>query len=315
VLRVENRWKVMAARQLSGVASLSVTAAYAALLASVSLTLTVLGPRAHDVAVDDMSTNLDNLAHGCLFTLAGSAFVSNGDDVFFWLPALVCLLAVGEMIWRGRGLLITFAVGHVVATLIVAAGLVAGIEAGWLRASVASASDVGVSYGAICVLGALTPSIPSRWRTAWIGWWLGTALVAARGGDFTVVGHVVALMLGMGMSLRLPRTSRWTSTRVALLLVGMVFGYVLLSGWSVFAPVGGVTGTVIALLVSRALCRPSVSAPWSTRTFPRASCSDRRRGQTRNHRVGDGPRKFWTKGDSLPASLRAAGAVGITPSV
>ena len=55
----------------------------------------------------------------------------------------MCLLALGELIWRGRGLSITFAVGHIGATLIVAVGLVAAVETGWLPFSVARASDVG----------------------------------------------------------------------------------------------------------------------------------------------------------------------------
>ena len=146
-----------------------------------------------------MSTNLHNLAHGHLSTLVGSAFVEDGGDVFVWLPGLVCLLALGELIWRSRGLLIAFVVGHVGATLLVAVGLVAAVEAGWLPTSVARASDVGVSYGAVCVLGALTASIPSRWRAVWIGWWLGIGVAAALGTDFTPFGHILALLLGLSL--------------------------------------------------------------------------------------------------------------------
>ena len=243
----------MAARMLSGAASVRITSAYAVVLVAVSLGLTWLGPHARDVVVGRMSTNLHNLSRGRLSTLVGSAFVDDGGDVYLWLPGLVCLLALGELIWRGRGLVVTFAVGHIGATLIVAAGLVVALQAGWLPFSVARASDVGVSYGAVCVLGALTASIPSRWQPAWVGWWLGIALMAASGADFTAVGHVLALLLGIGLSFRLPSTADWTPVRVALLIGGAAFGYFLLSGSSVVTTVAGFAASLIALFASWAL--------------------------------------------------------------
>jgi hypothetical protein len=237
-------------RTVSGAASVRITAAYAVVLVAVSLMLTALGPHAREVAVSRMSTNVHNLAHGRLSTLIGSAFVDDGD-ICACLPALVCLLASGELIWRGRGLVIAFAVGHIGATLIVAAGLVVALEVGWLPFSVARASDVGVSYGAVCVLGALTASIPSRWRSAWVGWWLGIALMAASGADFTAVGHVVALLLGIGLSYRLPSTASWTPIRIGLLIVGSAYGYFMLSGSSVVTMVGGLAGALVALLATQ----------------------------------------------------------------
>jgi hypothetical protein len=246
-------WPAVGARTLSGAASVRITSAYAVVLVAVSLGLTWLGPHARDVVVSRMSTNLHNLSRGRLSTLVGSAFVDDGGDIYLWLPGLVCLLALGELIWRGRGLVITFAVGHIGATLIVAAGLVVALKAGWLPFSVARTSDVGISYGAVCVLGALTASIPSRWQLAWVGWWLGIALMAASGADFTAVGHVLALLLGIGLSFRLPSTADWTPVRVALLIGGAVFGYFLLSGSSVVTTVAGFAASLIALLASWAL--------------------------------------------------------------
>jgi len=56
-------------------------------------------------------------------------------------------------------------------------------------------------YGVAAVLGVLTMAIPRRWRAAWVGCWI---MVAGRavciGGDFTSVGHLIALMLGMLLS-------------------------------------------------------------------------------------------------------------------
>lgn len=232
-------------------ASLRMTAFYAVALVTVAATLTQLGEGTRDAVVREMSTNLHNLSRGHLSTLIGSAFVSDGDNIAVWLPGLVCLLTLGELIWRGRGLLLTFAVGHVGATLLVAIWLVFAVQAGWLPVSIAHATDVGVSYGAVCVLGALTASIPSRWRTIWVGFWLGVAVSAALSVDFTAIGHVLALLLGMGLSFRLPALARWTPVHAALFVVSVAFVYFVLAGPSVVAPIGALTGALFGLIASR----------------------------------------------------------------
>jgi hypothetical protein len=99
----------------------------------------------------------------------------------------------------------------------------------------------------------LTASIPSRWQPAWVGWWLGIALMVASGADFTAVGHVLALLLGIGLSFRLPSTADWTPVRVALLIGGAAFGYFVLSGSSVVTTFAGFAASLIALLVGWAL--------------------------------------------------------------
>jgi hypothetical protein len=247
------RWTVMAARALSSAASLRVTTLYAVALVAVSVTLTALGPHARDVVVSRMSTNLHNLASGHLSTLVGSAFVEDGGHVYAWLPGLVCLLALGELIWRSKGLLVAFAVGHIGATLLVAVGLVAALKAGWVPISVARANDVGISYGAVCVLGALTSSIPSRWRLIWIGWWLGNTVTVAWAADFdfTAVGHILALLLGVGLSFRLPSIAHWSPVHVFLFVNGVAFGYFMVCGSSAMAPVGAVAGMLLAFLAGR----------------------------------------------------------------
>ncbi|WP_076102656.1 rhomboid-like protein [Mycobacterium colombiense] len=249
------RWTQAPLRAAPAAASVRVTASYAVILLAIYLILAALGPHAHEVAVSRMSTNVHNLGRGHLGTLIGSAFVNDGGDLFFWLPGLVCLLALGELMWCGRDLLVTFAVGHIGATVIVAVGLVAAIETGMLPVSVARASDVGISYGAVCVLGAFTAAIPARWRGVWAGWWLGTAVVAAVSADFTAVGHVVALLLGIGLSFRMRPAAIWTPLQQALLMVGVTFGYLLLAGPSLMAPAGGLAGALIGLATDRCLVR------------------------------------------------------------
>jgi hypothetical protein len=113
----------------------------------------------------------------------------------------------------------------------------------------------------VCVLGALTASIPSRWRPVWIGWWLGIAVVAAMGAEFTAFGHILALLLGIRLSFQLPSTTHWTPTRLVLLSVSVAFGYFVLSGSFVAAPVAGLAGALIALLASRVLRPGGVIAP------------------------------------------------------
>jgi hypothetical protein len=243
------RHSTMLSLVLSRLVSVRVTAAYAVVLAVSGGTLLALGPNVQSAVVSRMSTNLYNLANGHLATLVASAFVTDGDRIYFLLPGLVCLLALGELAWRGRGLILAFAVGHVGATLLVAVGLAVAIGAGWLPISVAHASDVGISYGAVAVLGALTTVIPPRWRPVWIGWWLGAALLPASGTDFTAVGHLLALMLGMGLSRRLGSTTGWTVTRVALLAIGVAFGYLMITEPSLVAMVvAGPSGALVALI-------------------------------------------------------------------
>jgi len=159
-------------------------------------------------------------------------------------------------VWRGRRLVAAFALGHVGATVIVAAGLAVAIEVGWLPISVTQASDVGISYGAAGVLGALTAVIPPRWRPAWIGWWLAIALVAASGADFTAIGHTLALLLGMGLSLRLSSAMRWTPTRIVLLAVAVAFGYLMITELAMpRAAVAGAAGLLAALIAHGAARR------------------------------------------------------------
>lgn len=214
---------------LSRVIRVRVTAAYAVTLTVVSTTLLALGPEVQGRVIRHASTNLHNLSHGRLGTLICSAFVIDAGPVYLWLPGLLCLLGLGELLWRSSRLMVAFAVGHVGATLLVAIGLTAAVELAWLPPTVTRASDVGMSYGAVAVLGALTAAISRRWRPPWIGWWLAvSAAVVVGDQDFTDVGHLVALALGMAVATRFGRPQPWTPTRLALLAGSASFGYLIL---------------------------------------------------------------------------------------
>jgi hypothetical protein len=238
---------------LARLARVRITVAYAVIVTCVTTALVQLGPDVQDRVIRHASTNLHNLRHGHLGTLLDSAFVVDAGPIYVWLPGLVCLLAVAELTWRSGRLVIAFAVGHIGATLLVAAGLTAAVEFGWLSAAVTRATDVGMSYGAAAVLGALTAAIPRRWRPAWIGWWLAVGIaVVVTGRDFTDVGHAVALVLGMVVSARFGRPARWTPARLLFLGFAVAFGYLVLASTSiVVATASGVVGAAVFETVAR----------------------------------------------------------------
>ena len=249
----------------SRLARLRVTVAYGAILLCVNTTLLALGPAWQDRVIRHASTNLHNLSRGHLGTLFASAFVVDASPVALWLPGLACLLGLAELLWRSGRLMVALAVGHFGATLLVAVGLTAGVSWGWLPGTVTRAADVGMSYGAAAVLGALTPAIPLRWRPLWVGWWLAvSATVVAVGGDFTTVGHVVALVLGMVIATRFGVAAPWTSTRAVLLVVGSTFGYLVVANTDPFTMVAmscGLAGALLAALLARLLAVARSKAP------------------------------------------------------
>jgi hypothetical protein len=240
---------------LTRLARVRVTVIYSGALVAVTIVMLMLGPFMQGEVVLRASTNLHNLAHGHLGTLLGSAFVVDAGPIYIWLPGLVCLLAVCEIIFCSTRLILAFAVGHIGATLLVAAGLTVALKEELLATSITRATDVGMSYGAIGVLGGLTTAIPRRWRPAWIGWWLGvgaaSALVAQ---DFTDIGHSVALVLGMAVSTRFGQPGPWTPFRRGLLAVAASFAFLVLAN-TVPAMITGCALGVLGALVSLRLAR------------------------------------------------------------
>jgi hypothetical protein len=215
---------------LSGLARLRFTVGYMAVVAGVSVAIVVLGPHAREVLIQHASTNLHNLAHGHIGTLLGSAFVVDAGPIYFWMPFLTCLLVLAELQLHTIRLMLAFLVGHVGATLMVGAVLAAAIEFGWLPVSIARASDVGMSYGALAALGALTATIPQRWRPAWVAWWIAAGIAAAfMGDDFTDAGHTVAVILGVLVSYRFDKPTRWTPVRLFMLVNSAGFGFLMLA--------------------------------------------------------------------------------------
>ena len=240
----------MLSAALTRLGRLRVTLIYAALLAAVAVALVDLGPAIQEKVIRHASTNLHNLEHGRIGTLIGSAFVNEAGPIYIWLPGLIALLALGELMWDSRRLVVAFVAGHIGATLIVAAGLAAAIAGGLLSRSVADAADVGMSYGAVAVLGTFTAAIPSPWRAAWAGWWLTVAIASTvlSGGEFTNIGHAIALVIGMVIGSRFSVAVDWTWIRYALLIVGAGFGYLMIAYNDLEANRVAAFGAVVAVI-------------------------------------------------------------------
>ena len=113
----------MLLRLLARLAQVRATAAYAVIVTCVTVALYDLGPQVQDWVVRHVSTNLHNLSRGHLGTLLYSAFVIDAGPIYIWLPGLVCLLAVAELMWGSARLVVAFMVGHLGATLLVAASI------------------------------------------------------------------------------------------------------------------------------------------------------------------------------------------------
>ena len=235
----------MVDRMVSCLARFRFTLGYLAALAAVSIAAVVIEPQRRAELIQRASTNLHNLARGHLDTLLGSAFVVEAGPIYFWMPFLACLLALAELQLSTFRLVVAFAIGHIGATLVVAAVLAAAVTVGWIPPSITRASDVGMSYGALAALGALTATIPRPWRPAWIGWWLSLAAVAVcLEGGFTNVGHTVAIILGVLVSTRFREPITWNPVRLVMLVMSVGFGFLILAHhWYVMIP-----GALIAAL-------------------------------------------------------------------
>lgn len=222
---------------------------YASVVAAVTTVMVDMTPRVQAAVIRHMSTNLHNLSHGRIGTLVGSAFVVDAGPLYLWLPGLICLLAAAELVWGSRPLAIAAAVGHIGASLLVAAGLTVAVAFGWMAGSVAHDSDVGMSYVAMAVLGMLTGAMPTRWRSSWAAWWITVAAVAiAENPDFTDVGHLLALLLGMVASVRFGNARAWTTPMVVLLAVGAAFGFLILANDAVSMVSCAAWGALVALV-------------------------------------------------------------------
>lgn len=190
------------ARTLRLLKRLPTTFGYAGTLAAVGFVTSRLDTATQERLIRAASTNLDNLGAGRISTLLTSAFVTQGPPTLSWWIVLVALLAAIELSWGSWQAAGVFTAGHVGATLIVAAGLAVGVRYGWAAPEVSHAIDVGISYGVMALIGAVTAGLPPALRPIWVvSWVLLTLAAVLRSGDFTSFGHLCALVIGLGIGL------------------------------------------------------------------------------------------------------------------
>ncbi|MBH1933500.1 hypothetical protein I5Q34_04215 [Streptomyces sp. AV19] len=144
------------------------------------------------------STNVDNLRAGRWDTLVTSALVVEAPMDLGYALLLLAVLGYTEYAYGAWWAAGAFAWGHAGASLIVYGGLRA-VRAGQRTRS---ATDVGTSYGFNSVAGFLAAGLPAgRPRIAARSALLALAvrpLVTRRPG-FTDAGHLIALLLGLGL--------------------------------------------------------------------------------------------------------------------
>lgn len=184
-----------------------VTLGYLVLLMVSTVVLTLIDDSTMDRVLLRASTNLDNLLHGHVGTLLSSAFfIGTGVTAWAILAMLAALLALAELRFGAGRLVRVFLAGHVGATLVVAVGLWAAVREDWLPDSISDAEDVGISYGAVALVGALVAVLPAAARWSWSAVWLAFAVDGVLAGrTFTNVGHLLSLVIGLVLGYRMIR--------------------------------------------------------------------------------------------------------------
>lgn len=200
-LRRVQRWWVEARPRLVGwVRSAPATYGYLAVLFVTSWVLASAGSRLANRLLLAQSTNLHQLARDPVRVLVSSAFwLSDASTIVVWGVLFTLVLAPVERRIGSWRLGIVFAIGHVGATLLTAAGLWAGLRSGTVERAVVNAQDVGASYGLLAVAAAMTYLLRPRLRVGYAIVLVGcAAAVTVVSHTFTDFGHLLAALLGLG---------------------------------------------------------------------------------------------------------------------
>ena len=151
--------------------------------------------------IQNVSTNLNNMRSHPLEVLFASAFVVSPLTQLVLVPVVVFVFGIVQR-WLGRtALLAVWAFGHVGATLFVMSMEITALYRHLARFSITVKPDVGVSYGMAAAIGLLAAWVPHRWRL-----WFAAGCLAITVGmvaiwpDFTALGHLTAIIIGLGMA-------------------------------------------------------------------------------------------------------------------
>jgi hypothetical protein len=191
-------WRFIRPYVSSYVTSSPATFVYAGIIAFTTWVLAGSNGRLANALLRAQSTNLSNLRHHAVDVLIRSAFWSGFSYALPFIALFAIVLAPAEF-WLGTGrAILVFAVGHVGATLLTAAGIDLAVHFGHAPRGIENSIDVGVSYGTFCVAGVLTYRLRAPWRYLWLFGMLGAlVLVAAVDASFSDYGHVVSVLLGL----------------------------------------------------------------------------------------------------------------------
>ncbi|MGN2637094.1 rhomboid-like protein [Nocardia takedensis] len=172
--------------------------AYAFTLFVTWWTLRGVGPAVERRLILSASTNLYNMRHNPVQVLVASAFWTEGGFPWLTIAGFLVVMAAAER-WLGttRWILL-FAAGHIGATLLTVTAIDHAIDRGLIPVRVATAADVGTSYGFTAVLTAMTFRFRGWVRLLWAGTIL-AVLAAALWLDptFTDYGHLCAALIGL----------------------------------------------------------------------------------------------------------------------
>ncbi|GAA0735572.1 DUF1751 domain-containing protein [Dactylosporangium roseum] len=171
---------------------------YVLAVAVAGILLARAGPRTRDHLIAANSTNVANLDQHRVWTLVTSAFVVTEPLGALTAVHLLMLTGAAELLWGRRRLVEVFLLTHVVTSCLVYALLRTGIRYEWVERATATASDVGTSYGAHAVGGALAFSLPVRARRVLVPLALAAVLLPLVGErTFTDVGHLLSTLIGL----------------------------------------------------------------------------------------------------------------------
>lgn len=147
----------------------------------------------------EQSTNLHDLGRDPVRVIVASAFwLSGSAQLVLWVLLFSLVMAPVER-WIGSVRMgLVFALGHVGATLITAAGLWLAVDLELLTRHVTHAVDVGVSYGFFAVAALLVFRFSGKRRALYTALPVGFLAIALLvQPDFTDFGHIVAFALGL----------------------------------------------------------------------------------------------------------------------
>jgi hypothetical protein len=174
------------------------TLVYVGVLAVTTAVLQLSSSHTAERLLQAHSTNLYHLARDPLRVLVTSAFwLASSWEVLAWAPLFLLVVAPIEARIGSKRTVAIFAVGHIGATLLTAAGLWVALHVDAVEHSIVHARDVGASYGFFAIAAAGTALLRGRARAyAVVAVVVYPVSMFVLSHDFTDAGHVLALAIG-----------------------------------------------------------------------------------------------------------------------